>query len=359
MTNISLKKIWIDLDNTPHVPFFAPIIHELENRGFQVVLTARDAFQVCELADEKGLSYVKIGRHFGRNIILKIFGVFWRSALMFAYYLRHRPRLALSHGSRSLNMIGNLVGIPTVALSDYEHTRTIPLASPRWIIVAYPLIAERVSHKKGRIRFYHGIKEDVYVSDFNPDPTFLKRFDFSTDELLITVRPPASEAHYHNPQSESLLVELMKRIGQTAGARAVLLPRNRRQAQTLRVKYPTWFADRRTIIPQHAVDGLNLLWFSDLVVSGGGTMNREAAALGVPVYSIFRGKTGAVDRMLEREGRLTMIHSVDEVWTKIKFFKRDKNMSFESPPRTALDDIIKNIEEIIQIEQSRYKKSIP
>jgi len=47
-------KIWIDLDNTPHVPFFKPIIRELEKRGHEVVLTARDAFQVCELADRMG-----------------------------------------------------------------------------------------------------------------------------------------------------------------------------------------------------------------------------------------------------------------------------------------------------------------
>jgi len=349
-------KIWIDLDNTPHVPFFMPIIRELEHRRYKVILTARDAFQVCELADAKGLSYVKIGHHYGKHLILKIFGLFWRSLQLLTFFIRHRPNLALSHGSRSLNTLGNLLGIPTVVLTDYEHARTIPLSNPRWLIVAYPLIAEGFTYKGGRIRSYNGIKEDVYVSEFKPDPSFPERLGLRQEYMIVTVRPPAEEAHYHNPESDILLIELMKRISQTQCIRAVLLPRNHRQAKAFRARHPIWFTEDKTIIPPRAVEGLNLLWFSDFVVSGGGTMNREAAALGVPVYSIFRGKTGAVDRMLEREGRLTMIHNVEEVWTKIRFVRREINKQPDSKPKPALQDIINHIEDIIGIEQKRFHK---
>ena len=133
----------------------------------------------------------------------------------------------------------------------------------------------------------------------------------------------------------------------------MLLPRNRHQEEMLRLTHPGWFKDHKTIVPARALDGLNIIWHSDLVVSGGGTMNREAAALGVPVYSIFRGKTGAVDLMLEQEGRLTMIHSPEEVWTKIRIEKRTKDLLPDKAIRPALTKILFAIENIIEIERAR------
>ena len=292
-------KIWIDLDNTPHVPFFIPIKRELEGRGHRVVLTARDAFQVCELADQKGVHYQKVGRHFGKNSFMKVAGLFWRSAQLAPFCLRERPQLALSHGARSQIVLGNLLRIPTVLVIDYEHARTLPLAGPRWEIVPDSLSVEGFHCKAERVRKYRGIKEDVYAPDFKPDPDLVEELGLRRGELVVTVRPPASEAHYHNPESDGLLMALMERICATPGIQAVMLPRNRHQEQQLRAAHPDWFLNGKTIVPGRAIDGLNLLWFSDLVVSGGGTMNREAAALGVPVYSIFRGKTGAVDREIE------------------------------------------------------------
>jgi len=147
----------------------------------------------------------------------------------------------------------------------------------------------------------------------------------------------------------------MSRITQMPQIRAVLLPRNDHQEQHLRTHHPDWFTESKTIIPSQALDGLNLLWYSDLVVSGGGTMNREAAALGIPVYSIFRGKTGAVDRMLEHEGRLIMIQSPEEVWTKIRIEKRTKNLLPDKEPRPALTKILFNIENIIEIERANTR----
>ena len=349
-------KIWIDLDNTPHVPFFLPIIRELERNGHQLILTARDAFQVCELADAKGLPYIKIGHHYGRSRIKKVFGLLWRSAQLAVFFLQHKPDLALSHGSRSQVLYCNLLRIPSIVIVDYEYTRTIPFAHPRWLLVPDILSKVRLASASERIRHYRGIKEDVYVPGFVSDPLLLENLGFHPKEIIVTVRPPADEAHYSNPESDLLLFELMKRISQTQGVRSVLLPRNYRQEQIFRARHPEWFEDNKTFIPPKARDGLNLLWFSDLVVSGGGTMNREAAALGVPVYSIFRGKTGKVDSMLEQEGRLVMIHSPEEIWTKIPFVRREKPQWLDNKPRAALQDIINHIEDIIKIEQERSGK---
>ena len=346
----SSVKIWIDLDNTPHVPLFIPIIRELERRGHKVTVTARDAFQVCDLARQKGISFVKVGRHYGKSRIMKVFGLLWRSVQLAPHCLRERPQLALSHGSRSKELLGRVMGIPTVSLNDYEHSAMVPFALPRWGIVPDCISAEESGCHPKRVRQYRGLKEDVYVSDFRYDPSLLDELGLRETKTIVTVRPPASEAHYHNPEAEGLLSELMARVCQLEGARAILLPRNKSQEQRLRAAHPEWFAQGRTIIPSRAVDGMSLLWLSDLVVSGGGTMNREAVALGLPVYSIFRGKTGAVDRQLEREGKLILIRNVEEVHTRIRLEPRDKSRLPDARPRQALRDIVDHIEDIIWIE---------
>jgi hypothetical protein len=343
-------KIWIDLDNTPHVPFFIPIIRELERRGHRVILTARDAFQVCELADQKGLKYIPIGRHHGRNRMMKVLGLAWRSGQLASFYSRHRPDIALSHGARSQIMLCNFLRVPTILISDYEHARTPLLMRPKWEIVPEALPDDGLHSRAVRVRKYRGIKEDVYVPDFKPDSSLMQALGLRSEDLVITVRPPATEAHYHNPEAEILLARLMERICRTPGARAVLLPRNKTQEQALRANHPEWFARGVTTVPEKAVDGLNLLWHSDLVVSGGGTMNREAAALGVPVYSIFRGKTGAVDAMLEKEGRLVMVRSVEEIRDKIAFDRRDKSAPPDNRPRAALADIVDHVEDVVRAE---------
>jgi predicted glycosyltransferase len=347
-------KIWIDLDNTPHVPFFAPIIQELERRGHRVVITARDAFQVCELADLMGVPYTKVGRHYGKHVIQKIAGLFWRSAQLSAFSRSEQPDIALSHGSRSQTLLCNILRVPTVLATDYEYARTIPLANPKWLIVPDAMSDELFpEYVSDRVKHYRGIKEDVYVPDFKPDPSLLSELGLHDEEIVVTVRPPANEAHYHNPEADVLLVDLMSRLSGASGIRIVLLPRNTRQEHSLRETHPEWFSDGKTIVPPRAVDGLNLIWFSDLVVSGGGTMNREAAALGVPVYSIFRGDIGAVDRSLERNGRLVLVRSPEDVWTKIPLARRDKGGQPDGRQRPALHDIVEHLETIMKAEGER------
>jgi uncharacterized protein len=349
-----MMKIWIDLDNTPHVPFFKPIICELEKRGYTVVLTARDAFQVCELATLYGLAYQNVGKHYGKNRLFKVLGLCWRSIQLLPFVIREKPMLGLSHGSRSQILICNLLRIPTVMIMDYEHAQTPLLLRPRWEIIPSALLNENLQCKtRERILSYEGIKEDVYAPEFKPDPSIVTQLNLNDDNILVTVRPPANEAHYHNPESDALFIGFMKRVCSTPGIKAILLPRNKLQETQIRQNWPQWFKESKVIIPKQAVNGLNLLWHSDLVVSGGGTMNREAAALGVPVYSIFRGKSGAVDRQLQNEGRLLLIESIDDVNNKILLQRRIKSVNFSDlNPGKALGKIIDHIDAIMMKEHS-------
>ena len=204
------------------------------------------------------------------------------------------------------------------------------------------------------MRPYEGLKEDVYAAGFRPDPSILAELGVGPDELLVTIRPPATEAHYHNPEAEALYVEVVELLGAADGVRMVILPRTAgAQREFVLRTWPRWCEERRIILPEAALDGLNLVWHSDLVVSGGGTMNREAAALGVPVYSIFRGRLGAVDRYLADQGRLALIETSDDVRTRIRVAKRRRNSDADADERPALRQILDAAHELMELADGR------
>jgi uncharacterized protein len=348
--SITSKKIWIDLDNSPHVPLFLPIKNELEKRGHSVFLTTRDCFQVCGLADYYKMNHISIGKHYGANKMLKVLGTIWRSLQLMPTVLKEKPDVSLSHGSRSLVLLSALLGIPTILLFDYEYAKMLPFLKPA-LGIAPEVVNDTALARNFKlgVRGYSGLKEDVYVSSFRPDAAILKKLAINDDEIVVTIRPPATEAHYHNPESEKLFFEVVEFLGETPNVRMVILPRNEKTQRELVYRtWPHWCEGKKIIVPDQALDGLNLVWYSDLVVSGGGTMNREAAALGVPVYSIFRGKIGAVDKYLAEKKRLILIESVADVRSKIQPVRRNKGALAEFGDRIALKNIMAAIEEVIE-----------
>ena len=200
--------------------------------------------------------------------------------------------------------------------------------------------AEVFAELSNRVCTYPGIKEDVYASSFAPDASILSELGLSEDDVVVTVRPPATEAHYHNPQSEELFAAAVKFLAEDRRTRLVLLPRNERQKADLRRTYCRLVDSAKMVLPTKAVEGLNLVWHSDLVVSGGGTMNREAAALGVPVYSTFRGQIGAVDRYLASQGRLVLLEDASDLRRRIVLAKRRRDAASPQAGRGALDAIV-------------------
>jgi uncharacterized protein len=338
-SSVKPKTIWIDLDNTPHVPFFLPIIEELRARGFRVVLTARDSYHVCRLLEFHALSCKVMGRHWGKSRILKVAGTCFRAAQLLSVALRERPDVAVSHGSRAQTLAALLAGIPRISIFDYEFASVMDFLHPDWAFVPQVFMSSVKVDAKKQVLRYPGIKEDVYIGRLEPDSKLKEQLGLSDSGLIVTVRPPADEAHYHNPEADALLDAALDLLTAKPDVTMVLLPRNERQEAALRKRWPEWIANRRIIIPDRAVDGLNLIWFSDLVISGGGTMNREAAALGVPVYSIFRGKIGAVDRHLADTGRLKLLETVEDVRTKIVFERRSKG-SWNADKRSAARECI-------------------
>jgi predicted glycosyltransferase len=342
------KKVWIDIDNSPHVPFFLPIVQELEKQGIELVLTARNIYQVRELLDFFHLPCTVIGRHYGKNKILKVLGTCLRTFQLAPTATRMKPDVAISHGSRAQLLICKMLGITTMMMHDYEHSTKTGFLEPDWVLMPEVIPHGAMARKADTVLRYPGLKEDVYIPRFRPDPSIFSQLGISRDDLVVTVRPPATEAHYHNPESEVLFAETLRLLSSNPQVRAVTLPRNARQGQQLRADWAELISSGRMLVPTAPLDGLNLIWFSDLVISGGGTMNREAAALGVPVYSIFRGKIGAVDRYLAENGRLILIENTNDIHTKIKLVRWNRPGKPEDRNCPVLQCIVGNILSVLK-----------
>jgi len=240
--------------------------------------------------------------------------------------------------------------IPSIVILDYEFAKHLVFSGRTWIMAPEVIPGSAIRHDQGRVLRYPGIKEDVYVAGFKADPSLMTQLGLNPDNLIVVLRPPANEAHYHNPESDELFAAVMEFLSEMPDISVVLLPRNKAQEESARRTWPGVFSSRKVIVPEHAVDGLNLIWHSDLVISGGGTMNREAAALGVPVYSIFRGHMGAVDRYLSDAGRLVLVTSSKEVRTKIVLKPRLRSAE---PPPAAGDALMAVVDNIVTVMESK------
>lgn len=335
--------IWIDVDNSPHVPFFAPIIDELEKRDYSVVVTARDCFQVRELADLLHLKYQLIGRHSGKNTIRKVGGLILRAVQLAPGVLRRKPDLALSVCSRSQLIVSHLMGIPTMFMGDYEFAKGWVFVRPTWLLCPEVIPDSAIRMNPRSVFKYPGIKEDVYVPRFVPEPGVRRQLGLQDNEVVATIRPPAREAHYYTPESDRLFDATVEILGRRDDVRMIVLPRTEKQSLELMKRWPELFLNGKMRIPDQVVNGLNLIWYSDLVVSGGGTMNREAAALGVPVYSVFRGAIGAVDRYLASRGRLVLVESVEDIQRKVAIVRRNRPARPERRTEEILQYVVRHI----------------
>jgi predicted glycosyltransferase len=308
-------RIWIDLANSPHVPFFHALIPEFNARGHQVEITARDFAQTVELAIKAGMMPHVIGGHGGATIRGKAGNLLGRAASLRKWARDRGFDLAVSHNSYAHVAAAAALGIKTVTLMDYEHQPAnhlaFRLASKVIVPRAFPAKELRkYGASLRKVLRYEGIKEDVYLADFSPDPNFvntLHQLGVNTEDVLVVVRPPAREALYHRFENE-LFDELILNLSSRDRVKIILIPRSEVQ----RANY-----EKRNlpnlIMPVEVLDGANLIAFADLVVSAGGTMNREAAALGVPAVSVYAGQWAAIDEVLVREGRLRRISSRDEI----------------------------------------------
>ncbi len=302
-------RIWIDLANSPHVPFFRALIPEFRRRGHAILVTARDFAQTVEMARHAGLETAVIGGHGGGRLAGKAGNLIGRAGKLARWARGRGIDLAVSHNSYAQVAAARALRLKCVTLMDYEHQPANHLAfrlASRVIVPrAFPDAAlSRYGAGSEKVKRYAGTKEDVYLADFAPDPRFahvLNELGVNKKDVLVVVRPPARDALYHRFDNE-LFGELLAGLAARPDVKVILLARNERQ----RAAY-TARKGANMILPRMALDGANLIAYADLVVSAGGTMNREAAAMGVPAATIYAVRWAAIDEELVREGRLRRI----------------------------------------------------
>jgi uncharacterized protein len=339
-------RIWIDLANSPHVPFFRALAGEFRARGHEVSATARVFAQTVELAEAAGLAPAVVGGHGGGRLSGKAGNLLGRARALARWARGRGLDLAVGHNSYSQIVAARLLSLRAVTLMDYEHQPAnhlaFRLASRVVVPSAFPEEALRRSGARpAKVRRYEGIKEDVYLADFAPDPRFpvllRERFGFDlTKETLVVVRPPASEALYHRFENE-LFAELLARLLAQPRARVVLLARSDAQRESLSARFSS---SENLFAPREALDGANLVAAADLVLSAGGTMNREAAALGVPAATVYAGRWAAVDEQLVREGRLKRIATREDLESLRVEKKGDTSPRRRTGVRSEVADLI-------------------
>jgi uncharacterized protein len=297
-------RVWIDMTASAHVLVFRPLIRLLREGGAEVEVTARDYAQTLQLIELHGLEAEVIGRHGGRSRLGKLRSLTSRLGALRRWARGRSFDVALAHGSHELTMTARRLGIPSATTFDYEFAwlqHQLGCRAATRVVVPESIPPDRLARYGARppkLVQYGGLKEEYYLADFDPDPAVLAPFPIDAPRVLVVLRPPPDVSLYHR-HSNPLFPQTVDFLGRHEGVQAVVLPRTEEQREFVR-----GLALPSLILPERAVDAQSLIAASDLVVSAGGTMNREAAALGVPVYTTYGGRLGGVDEELIREGRL-------------------------------------------------------
>ena len=312
-------RIWVDVTNTAHVLVLRPLVELLERDGHDVELTARPLSHTLELLDEWKRPYTVVGRYGGASRLGKAAAAEKRIRGLVRFGRRRRIHCALAHGSTDLPPACRLLGVPNTTTFDYEwatlqHHANCRLASRVLVPDAIPLDRlARYGARPPKLVTYPGLKEEYYLADFEPDPGVLDELEVGANGPLAVVRTAPSYALYLGGSENPLLPRVLERLAREGDVRVVVLARTDEQRAAVR-----GLGRGRFVVPDRAVDGRSLVAFADLLVSAGGTMNREAAVLGTPVWSIFEGRLGAVDERLVREGRLRLLHDPDAIEVRKK-----------------------------------------
>jgi predicted glycosyltransferase len=327
-------RVWIDLTNSPHVLVMRPLIELLQADGHDVRVTVRDYAQTIELCERMQIAHTSIGRHRGERLAAKAAGLASRSAAL-VRWARAQARaggfdIAIGHGSNDVSVAAALLRIPSATMFDYEwatvqHNVNCRLA--RAVVVPDAIPPQRLYRYGARRKLhrYVGLKEEYYLADFEPDRSVLAELALDQSRPLVVVRTPPEVSLYHRFAND-LFAEVLERLAAAAeehGLQAVVLPRVDSQREQLG-------RARGFVVPTRAIDAQSLIAYADLVISAGGTMNREAVALGTPVYTTFEGRLGAVDERLIAENRLRKLSRADALDLR----RRERS---SAPPRTRRD----------------------
>ncbi len=299
-------RVWVDCTAAAHPLVLRPLIERFEAQGHEVFITAREYGQTLGILDRLGMEHTVVGEHGGGSRLGKARALGGRSARLARVVWERRPQLAIAHGSVDLALVSALFRFPSVQMQDYEFAqlqRQIAFRQARRVLVPEAIPLERLAKlgvKGEKLVRYPGLKEEYYLAGFEPDPAVLDELGLDREKVLVVVRPPPETSEYH--ARNDLYAATIERLAAAPEAQAVVIPRTEAQGAAVRAR-----GAANLIVPARAIDAQSLIAHADLVVSAGGTMNREAVALGTPVFTTFSGEMGGVDEQLIAAGRLQVL----------------------------------------------------
>jgi predicted glycosyltransferase len=327
-------RVWVDVTNSPHVLVFRPLIALLRGRGHEVEVTAREYAQTLHLLELHGIEATAVGRHGGASSFGKAQAEVSRLSALRRWAKPRRFDLALAHGSHDLTLTARSLGIPSATTFDYEFAwlqHQLGCRAATRVVVPEAIPPERLrpyGARPPKLRRYPGLKEEYYLADFEPEPV-----DVPEGTRLVVVRTPPEVSLYHR-HGNPLFREVLGHLGRDERVHAVVLPRTREQGETIRgLGFPS------LVVPDRAVDAQSLIAAAAVVVSAGGTMNREAVALGTPVYTTFGGRLGAVDERLIHEGQMVQLRDAAQLDLDALPPRRER---LRRDPNVLLDLLIEN-----------------
>lgn len=304
-------RIWLDLTNSPHVVIFRPLIPRMEARGHEVIVTAREFAQTLGLLERFGIAHHVVGAHGGGGRLGKLRAAASRTTALTRFARRESFDLAIAHGSTDQPPAARAARIPQVTMFDYEYAAAmhhlngrlarrvlVPAAIPEEALARYGI-------RPPKLLRYPGLKEEYYLADHRFDPGVKAELGLDPERITAVLRPPPEVTLYHRGLSDEVFAATLSQLEDDPQVQVVVLPRVDAQRQAL--------VGRDVIVPEQPIDGPSLIEASDLVISAGGTMNREAVALGVPAYTPFAGRLGAVDRDLIARGLLRRLERPGDV----------------------------------------------
>ncbi len=307
-------RVWVDVENAPQAWFFRPLLPALRARGAEVVVTVRDYGEAVGLLSAAGEPFTVIGSAASGSRWSRTLAVAGRAAALARFARGRRLDVAVSHGVRPHLAAAALLRIPCLTGYDYEHASKLLVHRLACEVLVPRVLLERHLQRVGadvrKVTAYEGFKEEVYLTEFRPDDGIYAALGLDPALPVITVRPPSFHAHYASREGNALFFDVLRVLREEPARQIVVTARDAAQRAQVAAACR---GDGRVVLPERPVDGLNLIWHSDLVISGGGTMAREAALLGVPAVSIFGGPLGVVEGYLEETGRLRRIRNSQEL----------------------------------------------
>lgn len=336
--------IWIDLWAAPDPLFFRPIVKRLHELGHTTWITAREFGETIAIAKNVGFQFEVVGRHGGRTVAGKLQAIL-KGAMQLAKLAGKKQKidLAVSYNSYAQSLAAKYLGIPSITCMDYEYqpANHIAFRLAKKVIVPEGFDLKALQQQGASLSktiFHSGLKEHVTLIDFVPDPEFpnvLSKIGVEGNKILITMRPPATWATYHQFENK-FFEEIVIFLATKPEVNILLLPRSEMQSRQFQEMQLS-----NLVIPPHILDGPNLVYYSDIVISGGGSMNREAVVLGTPAYTVFKGKMAGVDQKMIADGILGHLDSADDL--KDILVARKPKTQYHSNGGKTLDQILNGI----------------